>query len=107
MAKKEEIKITSATVKLSNPILRGDKEYSDITVIKPTVAALKGLKLLDLMQSDVNALMVLLPRVTQPMLHKNDFETMDSQDFTALVTEVVGFLVPNSEQTEQTAELSA
>lgn len=95
---------TKQTVKLTNPIIRGDKKYDEITVIKPTVAALKGLKLLDVMQSDVNALTVLLPRVTQPMLHKNDFDSMDIIDFTALATETIGFLVPNSEQTEAESE---
>lgn len=91
------------TVKLTNPILRGEQKYTEITVIKPTVAALKGLKLLDVMQSDVNALTVLLPRVTQPMLHKNDFDSMDIQDFTALATETIGFLVPNSEAEPESA----
>ena len=54
-------------------IKRGEKEFTEITMLKPTVAALKGLKMFDVLQMDVDALQVLLPRVTQPMLHKNDF----------------------------------
>ncbi|WP_439327879.1 phage tail assembly protein [Lonepinella sp. BR2357] len=95
-------KPTSNTVTLSTPIVRGDKTFSEIQINKPTVIALKGLKLLELLQSDVNALMVLLPRVSQPMLHKNDFDTMDVGDFTDLSTAVINFLVPTSVQAEQT-----
>ncbi|MCK3658539.1 phage tail protein [Pasteurellaceae bacterium Pebbles2] len=92
----------STAVSLSLPIMRGEKAINEIQVIKPTVPALKGLKLLDLLQSDVNALMLLLPRVTQPMLHKNDFETMAVSDFTELTTAVIGFLTPTSAQAETT-----
>lgn len=83
-------------VKLSAPIKRGEKEFNEITVSKPTVPALKGLKLVDVMQSDVTAFTVLLPRITQPVLHKNDFDTMNVSDFVGLAEAVVNFLVPSS-----------
>ncbi|PJG82134.1 phage tail assembly protein [Caviibacterium pharyngocola] len=93
-------KNNATTIKLTHPIKRGDKEYFEISVIKPTVPALKGLKMLDVMQSDVTALTVLLPRITQPMLHKNDFDTMEISDFVELVGAAIGFLAPSSETTE-------
>lgn len=76
------------TVTLKQPILRGDSEITEIQVRKPNVPALKGLKLLDLMQSDVNSLIVLLPRITQPMLTKADIERLDIADLTKLTTAV-------------------
>lgn len=72
------------TVTLSAPILRGETEITEITVRKPNVPALKGLKLMDLMQSDVNAVATLLPRITQPMLTKADIDRLDVVDFTKL-----------------------
>lgn len=90
-------KETNTIVKLSQPIKRGEKEFSEITVIKPTIPALKGLKMLDVLQSDVNALTVLLPRVTQPMLHKNDFDSMEVSDFVELAGAAINFLVPTSD----------
>ena len=68
---------TSKIITLTNPILRGDKQITEITVTKPSVPALKGLKMFDVLQMDVDALQVLLPRVTQPVLHKSDFTTME------------------------------
>lgn len=90
-------KDTSTIVKLTQPIKRGDKEFTEITVTKPTIPALKGLKMLDVLQSDVNALTVLLPRVTQPMLHKNDFDSMEVSDFVELAGAAINFLVPTSD----------
>lgn len=96
----------STVVKLTNPIQRGDKAFSEITVIKPTVPALKGLKILDVMQSDVTAFTVLLPRITQPVLHKNDFDTMEINDFVELAGAAINFLVPNSAETTEETEPS-
>ncbi|MBF0752141.1 MULTISPECIES: phage tail assembly protein [unclassified Pasteurella] len=93
---------TSKIITLSTPIMRGDKSITDITVIKPTVPALKGLKMFDVLQMDVDALQVLLPRVTQPVLHKADFSTMEVADFTELAAAAVGFLGKNSETEEPT-----
>lgn len=93
-------KETNTIVKLSQPIKRGEKEFSEITVIKPTIPALRGLKMLDVLHSDVNALTVLLPRVTQPMLHKNDFDSMEVSDFVDLAGAALSFLAPTSDSEE-------
>ena len=91
---------TSTVITLSKPIKRGDKEITEITVNKPTVPALKGLKLMDVFSTDVDALRILLPRVTQPVLHRADFDTMEVADFVELAGAAVGFLGKNSETTE-------
>ena len=90
-------------ITLTTPITRGENQITEITVNKPTVPALKGLKMFDVLQMDVDALQVLLPRVTSPVLHKADFATMEVADFTALAAVAVGFLGKNSEvETEAT-----
>lgn len=92
----------SKIITLSTALLRGDKQITDITVNKPTVPALKGLKMFDVLQMDVDALQVLLPRVTSPVLHKADFATMEVSDFTELAAAAVGFLGKNSTETDAT-----
>ena len=90
-------------ITLINQITRGENQITEITVNKPTVPALKGLKMFDVLQMDVDALQVLLPRVTSPVLHKADFATMEVADFTELAAAAVGFLGKNSEvETEAT-----
>ena len=79
----------SKVITLTNPLVRGETKITEITVNKPTVPALKGLKMFDVLQMDVDALQVLLTRVTNPVLHKSDF--------TELAAVAVGFLGKNSE----------
>jgi len=87
----------SKVITLTNPLVRGENKITEITVNKPTVPALKGLKMFDVLQMDVDALQVLLTRVTNPVLHKSDFSTMEVADFTELAALAVGFLGKNSE----------
>lgn len=91
-------------ITLTNPITRGENQITEITVNKPTVPALKGLKMFDVLQMDVDALQVLLPRVTSPVLHKADFATMEVADFTELAAAAVGFLGKNSEVEAEATE---
>lgn len=82
-------------VTLSVPVVRGETEITEISLTKPNVAALKGLKMFDVMQLDVDAYCQLLPRITTPSLTKADILNLDTADFTALCTETVGFFVKN------------
>ncbi|MFZ7109587.1 phage tail assembly protein [Avibacterium avium] len=80
-------------VTLIQALVRGEKEITEISVLKPNIAALKGLKMFDVMQMDVDAYCQLLPRVTSPALTKADVLNLDPIDFTALCSEIVGFFV--------------
>lgn len=80
-------------VTLTQALVRGEKEITEISVLKPNIAALKGLKMFDVMQMDVDAYCQLLPRVTSPALTKVEVLNLDPIDFTALCSEIVGFFV--------------
>ena len=90
----------SKVITLTNPLVRGENKITEITVNKPTVPALKGLKLMDVFGTDVDAIRILLPRVTQPVLHRADFDSMEVADFVELAGAAVSFLGKNSETTE-------
>lgn len=94
-------KTASTVVKLDYPIkTAGDKEITEVTVIKPSSGALRSLALTDLLRMDTNALHTILPRVTQPLLVKQDVEKLDPADLVQLGTAVVGFLVPKAEKAD-------
>ena len=44
----------SKVITLTNPLVRGENKITEITVNKPTVPALKGLKMFDVLQMDVD-----------------------------------------------------
>lgn len=79
-------------VKLSTPIERSTGQITELTLRKPNTGELRGLKLMDLLQMDVNALGVLLPRIAQPTITKADIDALDPVDATALGLAVIGFL---------------
>lgn len=88
------------TITLDTPITTGGKEVNTITVRKPLSGALRGLSLTDLLRLETNALQSLLPRVTEPMLLKQDVEKLDPADLVQLGTAVVSFLVPKADRAD-------
>jgi hypothetical protein len=79
-------------ITLQTPVPRKGRDHlAEVTVAKPTVGALRGLKLTDVLQMDVRAMERLLPRITQPALLAEDVAGLDPADFLALAGAVVGF----------------
>lgn len=80
------------TVTLDKPIQRAGQAIDAITLRKPTAGELRGLQLVAVLQMDVDALSVLIPRIATPTVHKPDVLQMDPADLTALGIVVSGFL---------------
>ncbi len=83
--------ITTDPIPLFQPIQRAGGNITELTLRKPGAGELRGLKLMDVMQMDVNALSVLLPRIAQPTITASDVHAMDLVDITELGVEVIGF----------------
>ena len=80
-------------VTLENPIKRGEQVVSAITLIKPNAGTLRGVSLAAVANSEVDALIKVLPRMTAPMLTEQEVAALE---LPALAGKVVGFLSPNS-----------
>lgn len=87
---------TEKTVTLDTPIMRGKTRIDSLVVRKPQSGALRGTRLQALMDMDVNAMMVVLPRVTTPALTQQEINEMDPADLVTLSVEVVYFLLKKS-----------
>lgn len=83
-------------VTLENPIKRGEQVLSAITLIKPNAGTLRGVSLAAVANSEVDALIKVLPRMTAPMLTEQEVAALELPDLVALAGKVVGFLSPNS-----------
>lgn len=88
------------TITLDTPITRGEKTITEIVVRKPDSGSLRGASLNDLLHMDVNALIVVLPRVTSPILTTVEINRMDPADLLQLGGAVAGFLLPKSAKVE-------
>lgn len=78
-------------VTLCEPIKVGDEKISTVTLRKPQAGDLRGLKLANILQLDVNAMITLLPRITSPALSPDQVADLDPADFTDLASKVVVF----------------
>lgn len=88
------------TIILDEPIKRGDKELTEITLRKPNAGELRGISLLDLAQMDVSALEKLLPRISQPSLTKDEVAKLSVADLMQLGVEAANFLLTKQQQAE-------
>jgi hypothetical protein len=86
--------MSTETVTLDNPIPRGDTQITDITLRKPKAGELRGLNLNDILNMDVNSLTVLLPRISSPMLTKDEARQLEPEDLLLLGGAVANFLLP-------------
>ncbi len=81
----------------------GAAPITEVTLRKPSVGELRGVKLTNLLQMDVNTLLTVLPRVTQPALLAADLSAMDPADFMEIAGQLVGFFV-SAEQMQAATE---
>ena len=83
---------------LDTPLMRGEQKIGQITLTKPSAGTLRGVSLAALAQSDVDALIKVLPRMTWPSLTEHEVSRLDVSDLISLAGKVVGFLSPISER---------
>ena len=88
------------TVTLETPIKRGALTIDKVTLRKPTSGELRGISLAELLQMKVDALQAVLPRITQPMLHKHEMQAIDPADLVNMGTVVVGFLLTKEQKAD-------
>ncbi|MGY2799242.1 hypothetical protein ACVWV0_003418 [Ewingella americana] len=84
-------------VTLEAPVKRGETSISTVEIIKPNAGHLRGVGLAALANADVDALIVILPRITLPALTKHECQALNLPDLIALAGKVIGFLSTNSE----------
>ncbi|EPJ0731045.1 phage tail assembly protein [Morganella morganii] len=90
-------------VKFNSPVtLKNGTEITEVTITDSMrqAGALRGLKLWEVATGDVNSLITLLPRVTQPRLSEQDIATMPIDCFAQLANEVALFLAPSAPDDE-------
>ena len=85
-------------ITLENPIKRGELVIDQITLMKPNAGTLRGVSLASVANSDVDALIKVLPRVTAPSLTEQEVAALELPDLVALAGKVIGFLSPSSVQ---------
>lgn len=82
----------SNIVILDNPVMRGEQKIEQVTVTKPNAGTLRGVSLASLANSDVDALIKVLPRMTYPALTEHEVMRLEASDLILFAGKVVGFV---------------
>jgi hypothetical protein len=69
---------------LTAPLTRGNQTITEITLRRPLAGELRGTKLTDIVNLDIDALGKVFPRITTPMLTEADVYRLDPADLLQL-----------------------
>lgn len=89
-------------VDLDDPIKIGETTFNQIEVRKPSVPALRKIRLTDLLNGDVNAICTILPLCTTPTISQAMLNNgvVEPSDIVQLGAAVMYFLQPKSVRAE-------
>lgn len=78
-------------VNLNTPIKIGDQEIKTLKITKPNAGSLRGVKMLDVLQMDVDAHAKILPRICNEITSEQFVMDMDCADLAFVMGKVVSF----------------
>ncbi|MBB5469160.1 hypothetical protein HDG32_005307 [Paraburkholderia sp. CI2] len=85
-------------VTLDEPIRRGNTDILQVVLRKPSSGELRGVRLDDLLSGDVNALLLVLPRISMPTLVKHEVDGLDPADLAKFGEVIIGFFLPKAQR---------
>lgn len=83
------------TIELLRPLERGETRIERLELREPSAGSLRGLRLTDLLNADVNSVAKLLPRISTPALTEAEITQLSAADIAQLSNEVMGFFMPS------------
>lgn len=90
---------------LETPIKRGEVEITSITLRKPDAGALRGVSMRGLLDMQVDDIVKVLPRISEPPLIDAEANRLDPADLLQAGVVIAGFLLPKRalEEAQQAA----
>lgn len=85
-------------VELEHPIKRGDTEIAAFTLREPLAGEMRNLTMTDILNSDVSAMIKLVPRISDPVLTEAEVAKLRPADFTSVCSEVVAFFLSRAKR---------
>lgn len=85
--------MSTTNIPLETPIKRGTTEITSIEIRKPDSGALRGVSLRDLLDFQTDAILKVLPRVTEPPLTAPEAARLDPADLVQAGAALAGFLL--------------
>lgn len=93
------------TINLKVPLKRGDTDVTEITLREPTAGNLRGVHISDLYLGKVDALIVVIPRISEPKITEEEMRRMNVRDLASMAGKVSDFFLSEEEKAEMMATL--
>ncbi len=88
------------SITLIEPIQREAGPVEVLTLRKPKAGELRGLALKDLINSEVTAVLTVLPRICDPFITEAECALIGSEDVAEIAGTIVGFFMSPADKTE-------
>ncbi len=88
-------------ITLKNPISRGETEIKEIELTEPNAGALRGVRLTDLLNGDVDSVVKVLPRISKPSIQLHEIHKLSAVDLGQITGEIMDFFMPSAVSTDQ------
>lgn len=86
--------MSTAVIKLSFPLKRGEHEINSITLHKPNSGHLRGVSLRDCLEMGADATVTLLPRISDPKITPQEVALIDPSDLLQMSAAIANFVLP-------------
>lgn len=86
------------TVTLEAPIVRGETQIATLTLRKPKAGELRKLSLKDILTSEIETILELLPRISDPMLTEAEIDNLEPGDLAQIGGVIRGFFLTAAER---------
>jgi hypothetical protein len=87
-----------STVTLAEPIVRGETRIGKVTLRKPRASELRGLSLKDILTSEINAILEIIPRISDPILIRDEVDNLGAEDLAEFGGTIRGFFMTAAEK---------
>lgn len=85
-----------ATITLEVPLKRGDNKIATITLHKPNAGHLRGVSLKDCFEMNTDAVVALVPRISDPQVTSQEMIKFDPSDLLQFASAIANFVLPPS-----------
>lgn len=96
------------TIELDYPIKRGtgdkQKEIKEFTLRRPMGGDLRGQSLIDISMAKVDSIAVVLPRISNPVIHEHEVKSMNASDLMDVGLAIAGFFTKAKFQSQAETE---
>lgn len=96
---------TSHIITLDQPVKRGESEIAKVTLHKPGSGSLRGVSISACMQLEVDAIITVVPRISDPKLTPQEAAALDPADLTQCGVAIASFFVPKAAMAEAESSL--